>query len=96
MCITTGDADSLVRIPGVGRKTERLLIKCVIRMVWRAQTCHWLKSMVRAAVRRAKPSARWWRWVTSRPKLSIAQDHRSGVSSVEEIIRHALKAAVQK
>jgi Holliday junction DNA helicase RuvA len=28
MCITTGDADSLVRIPGVGRKTaERLLIE---------------------------------------------------------------------
>lgn len=102
MCVTTSDADSLVRIPGVGRKTaERLLIEMRDRVKGfgeltslpqftqvGGQSSGGAQSEAFSALIALgyKPAE-----IT---RLLKAVD--PGVTSVEEIIRHALKAAVQK
>lgn len=97
-CIATSDTDSLVRIPGVGRKTaERLLIEMRDRIKGFGEVL--LVTSTGNAVQGVhneafgalvalgyKPAE-----VT---KLLNAVD--PAIQSVEEIIRHALKSAIQK
>ena len=99
-CIATSDADSLVRIPGVGRKTaERLLIEMRDRIKSFGEvllvTSTGNGNAVQGVHNEAfgalvalgyKPAE-----VT---KLLNAVD--PAIQSVEEIIRHALKSAIQK
>ncbi len=102
MCVTTGDADSLVRIPGVGRKTaERLLIEMRDRVKGFGELTT-LPQFPQAGAQ-AGPGAQSEAFsalvaLGYKPveitKLLKAVD--PNVQSVEEIIRHALKAAVQK
>ncbi len=102
MCVTTGDADSLVRIPGVGRKTaERLLIEMRDRVKGFGE----LTSLPQFTQVEGQSSGGAQHEAFSallalgyKPaeitRLLKAVD--PSVTSVEEIIRHALKAAVQK
>jgi holliday junction DNA helicase RuvA len=102
VCVTTADADSLVRIPGVGRKTaERLLIEMRDRVKGFGE----VSSLPQFAQVNGQPNATAQNEAFSalvalgyKPveitKLLKAVD--PGVTSVEELIRHALKAAVQK
>jgi Holliday junction DNA helicase RuvA len=102
MCVTTADADSLVRIPGVGRKTaERLLIEMRDRVKGFGES---------AALPQFNPVEGSGGGGAQREAFSalVALGYKPieitrllkaidpGVDSVEEIIRHALKAAVQK
>jgi Holliday junction DNA helicase RuvA len=101
MCITTGDADSLVRIPGVGRKTaERLLIEMRDRVKGFGE----LSTLPLAQVNGQSSSGAQGEAFSALVALGykpaeivrLLKTIDPGVSSVEEIIRHALKAAEQK
>lgn len=106
MCITTGDADSLVRIPGVGRKTaERLLIEMRDRVKGFGSHLDGGTSLPQFLQVDGQSSAGAQNEAFSalvalgyKPaevtRLLKAVD--PSVQRVEEIIRHALKAAVQK
>lgn len=101
MCITTGDADSLVRIPGVGRKTaERLLIEMRDRVkgfgeVNAPQLAH-TGGQGSAGVQSEAFSALVALGYKPAEVTRLLKAVDPSVQSVEEIIRHALKAAVQK
>lgn len=102
MCVTASDADSLVRIPGVGRKTaERLLIEMRDRVKGFGE----LNSLPQLMPVNGQASAGAQSEAFSalvalgyKPveitRLLKAVD--PSVHSVEELIRHALKMAVQK
>lgn len=101
MCITTGDADSLVRIPGVGRKTaERLLIEMRDRVkgFGEVSAAHLPQTNTQggAAVQNEAFSALVALGYKPAEVTRLLKAVDPGVQSVEEIIRHALKAAVQK
>ena len=66
-CVVEQDAGALTRIPGVGRKTaERLIVEMRDR-VEAAGGCPPGPHRGRPAPK-ARPSARWWRSATSRPR----------------------------
>ena len=69
ICIDSQDADTLVRIPGVGRKTaERLLIEMRDRVKGFGELAASLRTQglqIPAQARRRKRSAHWSRWGTS-------------------------------
>ncbi len=102
MCVTVADADSLVRIPGVGRKTaERLLIEMRDRVKGFGELSG-LPQFTQANGQSGSGAqseafsalvALGYKPIEI-TKLLKAVD--PSVTSVEEIIRHALKAAVQK
>lgn len=101
LCVASGDADSLVRIPGVGRKTaERLLIELRDRVKGFGETIavpHTI-GVASSAVGIQSEAFSALLALGYKPieitKLLKAVD--ASVQSVEEIIRHALKAAVAK
>jgi Holliday junction DNA helicase RuvA len=100
LCIAAADADSLVRIPGVGRKTaERLLIEMRDRVKGFGDAGALLQiTSSQGSVSNHGEAFSALVALGYKPleitKLLKAIDPK--ISSVEEIIRHALKAAVQK
>ncbi|MGE0113922.1 MAG: Holliday junction branch migration protein RuvA [Steroidobacteraceae bacterium] len=106
MCVTAENADALVRIPGVGRKTaERLLIEMRDRVKGFGDSVHGGAGLSQFAQVAGQTSGGAQSEAFSallalgyKPaeitRLLKAVD--PGVQSVEDIIRHALKAAVQK
>jgi len=100
-CVASGDADSLVRIPGVGRKTaERLLIELRDRIKGFGDAAV-LPPFVNAEGKSAGVQSEAFSALVAlgyKPvevtKLLKSVD--ASVQSVEEIIRHALRAAVMK
>ena len=102
MCVTTADADSLVRIPGVGRKTaERLLIEMRDRVKGFGESATLpqfipLEGQSAGGAQREAFSALVALGYKPIEITRLLKAIDPGVDSVEEIIRHALKAAVQK
>lgn len=102
MCVTTADADSLVRIPGVGRKTaERLLIEMRDRVkgFGEMHSVPQLAQMNGQSTAGAQSEAFSALVALGYKPVEITKLLKAidpSVQSVEEIIRHALKAAVQK
>lgn len=106
LCVTAGDADVLVRIPGVGRKTaERLLIEMRDRVKGfgdMGQNGVSLPQFARVEGQGgvdAQNEAFSALLALGYKPAEIARLLKTvdpGVRSVEDIIRHALKAAVQK
>jgi holliday junction DNA helicase RuvA len=105
MCVTTGDADSLVRIPGVGRKTaERLLIEMRDRVKGFGANFGDGAGVPHIAQVNGQGSAAQGEAFSALVALGykpaevarLLKAVDPGVHGVEEIIRHALKAAVQK
>ena len=74
MCIETQDVDTLVRTPGVGRKTaERLVVEMRDRVKGFGDTRPWPSAGRRnpdgsRSVHKRRHSARWWRSATSPPR----------------------------
>ncbi|MGD9842141.1 MAG: Holliday junction branch migration protein RuvA [Steroidobacteraceae bacterium] len=100
LCVTAADADSLVRIPGVGRKTaERLLIEMRDRVkgFGVGGALPQLMSPQGGASNHGEAfSALVALGYKSVEITKLLKSIDPQVSSVEDIIRHALKAAVQK
>lgn len=102
MCVAAADADSLVRIPGVGRKTaERLLIEMRDRVKGFGELTSLPQFLqVEGATGAGAHSEAFSALVALGYKpveiTRLLKAIDPAVSSVEEIIRHALKAAVQK
>lgn len=100
-CVATGDADTLVRIPGVGRKTaERLLIEMRDRIKGFGEAAV-LPPFVAgegkaAGVQNEAFSALVALGYKPVEVTKLLKTVDPGVASVEEIIRHALRAAVMK
>jgi holliday junction DNA helicase RuvA len=101
MCVTTGDANTLVRIPGVGRKTaERLLIEMRDRVKGFGESSLPQFAQVPGQAGAGAQSEAFSALVALGYKpveiTRLLKAVDPGVTSVEELIRHALKAAVQK
>jgi holliday junction DNA helicase RuvA len=103
ICVNSGDADSLVRIPGVGRKTaERLLIEMRDRVKGfgeMASLAPFTRVEGQSSAAGAQNEAFSALLALGYKPAEITRLLKAvdpGVTSVEEIIRHALKAAVQK
>lgn len=100
VCVASADADSLVRIPGVGRKTaERLLIEMRDRVkgFGEVSSLPLLASVQGNAGRQNEAFSALLALGYKPPEISrLLKAIDPNISSVEEIIRHALKAAVQK
>ncbi len=102
MCITTGDADSLVRIPGVGRKTaERLLIEMRDRVKGFGELASFpqitqVNGQGNGGAQGEAFSALMALGYKPAEITRLLKAIDPALQSVEEIIRHALKAAVQK
>ena len=100
MCVTTSDAESLVRIPGVGRKTaERLLIEMRDRVKGFGE----VSGLPQSPVMQGQVGSQGEAFSAllalgyKPPEISrLLKTVSPDIGSVEEIIRHALKAAVQK
>ena len=101
MCVTTGDTDSLVRIPGVGRKTaERLLIEMRDRIKVFGEVAAVFTAPVNGGSVQSGHQEAFSALVALGYKPAevtrLLQSVDPAVQSVEEIIRHALKSAIQK
>jgi Holliday junction DNA helicase RuvA len=100
MCVASGDTDSLVRIPGVGRKTaERLLIEMRDRIKGFGEVATILAPVsgnTVASVQHEAFSALVALGYKPAEVTRLLQAVDPAVQSVEEIIRHALKSAIQK
>ena len=100
MCVASGDTDSLVRIPGVGRKTaERLLIEKRDRIKGFGDISVFTPAVNGSVVQGAHHEA--FSALTAlgyKPAevTRLLQSVDPAIQSVEEVIRHALKSAVQK
>ena len=99
MCVASGDTDSLVRIPGVGRKTaERLLIEMRDRVKGFGEIT--LTATINGHVMQGSQHEAFGALVALGYKPAevtrLLNTVDPAVQSVEEIIRHALKSAVQK
>lgn len=101
-CVTANDADSLVRIPGVGRKTaERLLVEMRDRVKNFGETNSVpafapVDGTGNGGAQREAFSALVALGYKPAEIVRLLKAIDPSVVSVEEIIRHALKAAVQK
>jgi len=100
MCVASGDTDSLVRIPGVGRKTaERLLIEMRDRIKGFGEVTSMLTPLNGSSTQSTQNEA-FSALVALGYKPAevtrLLQAVDPAVQSVEEIIRHALKSAIQK
>ena len=100
LCVSAADAESLVRIPGVGRKTaERLLIEMRDRVKGFGESGT-LPQMSPVNAQGGTQSEAFGALVAlgyKPPEISrLLQTVNPSINTVEEIIRHALKAAVQK
>ncbi len=100
VCVASADTESLVRIPGVGRKTaERLLIEMRDRIKSFGEVSS-LPVLAGAQGNAGKQSEAFSALLAlgyKPPEISrLFKAIDPNISSVEEIIRHALKAAVQK
>ena len=100
LCVAAADAESLVRIPGVGRKTaERLLIEMRDRVkgFGEVQAMPYLNQ---APTQVSNQNEAFGALVALGYKPAevtrLLKTVDPAISTVEEIIRHALKAAVQK
>lgn len=101
MCVASGDTDSLVRIPGVGRKTaERLLIEMRDRIKGFGEVATILAPVNGTSgainVQHEAFSALVALGYKPAEVTRLLQSVDPAVQSVEEIIRHALKSAIQK
>jgi holliday junction DNA helicase RuvA len=104
VCIHGGDADTLVRIPGVGRKTaERLLIEMRDRVKGFGEVSALPQFAVSTGNGAAQASAQTEAFnalqALGYKPVEITKLLKSidpALKSVEDMIRHALKAAVQK
>ena len=100
VCVASADADSLVRIPGVGRKTaERLLIEMRdrIKSFGEVSSLPVLTGAQGNAGKQGEAFSALLALGYKPPEISrLFKAIDPNISSVEEIIRHALKAAVQK
>jgi len=100
ICVTSGDTDSLVRIPGVGRKTaERLLIEMRDRIKGFGEvTAIFSPTSGGAApgVHQEAFSALVALGYKPAEVTRLLNGVDPAIQSVEEIIRHALKSAIQK
>lgn len=100
VCVQANDADSLVRIPGVGRKTaERLLIEMRDRVKGFGEAAVLPVVAVGASPGNAQNealSALVALGYKPAEVLKLLKNIDPAVTRVEDIIRHALKAAVQK
>ena len=100
-CVHANDADSLVRIPGVGRKTaERMLIEMRDRVKGFGELTS-LPAFAPASGGSAGAQTEAFNALLAlgyKPAeiTKLLKTVDAGVTRVEEIIRHALKAAVQK
>ena len=100
LCVSAADAESLVRIPGVGRKTaERLLIEMRDRVKGFGESGA-LPQMSPVNAQGGTQSEAFGALVAlgyKPPEISrLLKTVDQSINTVEEIIRHALKAAVQK
>jgi Holliday junction DNA helicase RuvA len=101
LCVASGDVDSLVRIPGVGRKTaERLLIELRDRVKGFGDVSY-LPQVVGSPSHAAGVQSEAFSALVAlgyKPVevTKLLKNIDASVQSVEEIIRHALKAAVAK
>lgn len=100
LCVSAADAESLVRIPGVGRKTaERLLIEMRDRVKGFGESGA-LPQAAQLNTQAGTQSEAFGALVAlgyKPPEISrLLKTVDPSVTTVEEIIRHALKAAVQK
>ena len=101
LCVASGDVDSLVRIPGVGRKTaERLLIELRDRVKGFGDVSYLPQvagsTSNPAGVQNEAFSALVALGYKPVEVTKLLKNVDASVQSVEEIIRHALKAAVAK
>jgi Holliday junction DNA helicase RuvA len=99
-CVTSGDTDTLVRIPGVGRKTaERLLIEMRDRIKTFGEVSATFSPVMGNAPQGTQQEA-FSALVALGYKPAEVTKLLHGIDpsiqSVEEIIRHALKSAIQK
>jgi Holliday junction DNA helicase RuvA len=99
-CILNSDSDSLVRVPGIGRKTaERLLIEMRDRLAdWQTTTgSNTVKIPLNAGDKITQDAtsaliALGYKPVEARRAVTqIAQDHQTS----EELIRHALRGMIK-
>ncbi len=100
MCVTTNDADTLVRVPGVGRKTaERLLIEMRDRVKGFGEVSAVTTAVNGNAVQGSHNEA-FSALVALGYKpaevTKLLSKVDPAIQSVEDIIRHALKSAIQK
>jgi Holliday junction DNA helicase RuvA len=100
LCIAANDADSLVRIPGVGRKTaERLLIEMRDRVKIFGEVSAVFSAATGSAVQNTQSEA-FSALVALGYKpaevTKLLSKVDPAIQSVEEIIRHALKSAINK
>ena len=100
LCVSAADAESLVRIPGVGRKTaERLLIEMRDRVKGFGESGV-LPQISPVNAQGGTQSEAFGALVAlgyKPPEISrLLKTVDPSINTVEEIIRHALKAAVQK
>lgn len=100
VCVASSDVDSLVRIPGVGRKTaERLLVEMRDRIKSFGEALpvnHAVNGSAAQSVQNEAFDALVALGYKPAEVTRLLKAVDPAVQSVEEIIRHALKSAVQK
>jgi len=100
VCIEAGDADTLVKVPGVGRKTAERLI---VEMRDRAKAFGELSFAATGATSAAGPNGAQAEAFTALVALGykpaevtkLLSNVDAAVTTTEELIRHALKAATK-
>lgn len=100
VCIEAGDADTLVKVPGVGRKTAERLI---VEMRDRAKAIGELSFAATGSANVAGPSGAQAEAFTALVALGykpaevtkLLSNVDASVTTTEELIRHALKAATK-